>query len=680
MGTSTRTQPRRDESSLRKAATRSTSALPAATSLRTTALLSFLLALFTVPLYAPVQTHPFVNYDDDVYVTVNDHVKAGLTWQTFTWALTTYDAANWHPLTWLSHATDYQLFGDNPAGHHDHNLLLHAINAVLLFWVLLRATGYAGRSWMVAALFALHPINVETVVWIAERKNLLSMLLFLLALGAYQWYASAPREGNGQSRLLRYLTVVFLFALALMAKPQVITFPFVLLLWDYWPLERVAWVPRVWRSPDLGSRQAVPLTQVSKTAGPFGKLRAGSGALKVNREQRQVETRLLLLEKVPLLLMSAASALLTIASQRTGGGFNPDYTFLARSENAVVSYVRYIGKAFWPSHLAVMYPHPGSSLKLWQAGAALAILALISALAVSARQRRYLLVGWLWFLGTLVPMIGIVQVGRQAMADRYAYLSFIGLFIMVCWAVADWAEQHHVAKKWIAVPSCAVLLALAFVTHRQIGYWSDNITLWTHTLQVTTDNFQAEDDLGQALEKAGRIDEAIPHYVRASQINPSFPPAIMYLAVNDQRGGKLREAIAKYKEVIRDTDNASYQNAAMRSMAFGNMGDAYRELGELADARSSLQSAVALNQKSFQVWMDLGVVSQRLGDPAAAAHAYEQAVQIKPYDVGYLLLARTLEQLGQHDKAAQALQQAKVLTNNYERAQQKAAGLLGASN
>ena len=658
MGTSTRTQLRRDESSHGKKTARvpQESSAPA-TSLRWAVLLSFLLALFTIALYAPVQSHPFVNYDDDVYVTVNDHVKAGLSWQTVTWAFTSYDAANWHPLTWLSHAADYQWFGDDPAGHHDINLLLHAINVVLLFWVLLRATGFVGRSCMVAALFAIHPINTETVVWIAERKNLLSMMLFLLALGAYHWYATTPSTGAPKAdqprRLLRYLAVVFLYALAVMAKPQVVTFPFVLLLWDYWPLQRVSFpsspgVPQVWRLPDLGARATSNKRWLS----------------------------FLLLEKIPFLLMSAASALLTVQAQREGGGFNPDYTLFVRCENAAVSYVRYIGKAFWPAHLAPMYPHPGTSLKLWQAAAAQLVLVAISALVIRARRQRYLPVGWLWFLGTLVPMIGIVQVGRQALADRYAYLSFIGLFIMVCWGVAELADRRGVPRLWIAAPSCAVLLALAFVTHRQIGYWSDNVTLWAHTAEVTYPNYEAEDNLGEALEKAGRPEEAIPHFIRAAQINPAFPPATMFLAVHDQRLGNLREAIAKYRQVIRETDNASYQNAAMRALAFGNMGHAYRQLADLPAARANLQQSVQLKQDNFQVWMDLGLVSQLLGAPAEAAHAYGEAMRLQPSDVGYLLLARALEQNGQKQQADEALQKAKLLTNNYQRAQEAAAALL----
>jgi tetratricopeptide (TPR) repeat protein len=593
-----------------------------------------LLMAVTIALYASVHHHPFVNYDDGVYVTVNDHVKAGLTWETVGWAFTTYDAANWHPLTWLSHATDYQMFGENPAGHHADNLLLHAVNVALLFWVLFRATRYLGRSAMVAALFALHPINTETVVWIAERKNLLSMAFFLLALGAYGWYASAERA----RRLGRYLAVVLLFALALMAKPQVVTFPFVLLLWDYWPLRRIA-----------------PAAADAATAPSFS---------------------FLLLEKVPFLIMSAVSGLLTVRAQFDGGGFNPDYGLLLRLENAAVSYVRYLGKALWPSQLAPMYPHPGASLPTWQAAAAAIVLLTISALVWRERRRRYLPVGWLWFLGTLGPMIGIVQVGRQAMADRYAYLPFIGLFIMVCWGVAEIAEQRRLAPARIAAASCLALLVLGALTHRQIAYWSDNVTLWTHTTQVTTGNYEAEDNLGEALQKSGRADEALPHFQRAFQIYPAYPTTLMFLAVDDQRDGKLPEAIEKYKEVIRNTDNAVHQNAAIRATAFGNMGHAYRELGNLADARRALQSAVELNQKSFPVWMDLGLVSQRLDDPVQAARAYQQAMRLQPSDVGYILLARALREAGQTAEAEKALQQAKLLTRNYERAQQTAAGLL----
>jgi tetratricopeptide (TPR) repeat protein len=597
-----------------------------------------LLVLVTAALYAPVRHLPFTSYDDPVYVTGNDHVKNGFHGETIKWAMTTYDAANWHPVTWFSHMLDYRLFKDRAGGHHETNLLLHAVNVALLFWVLLRATGRAGPSLMVAALFALHPVNTESVVWIAERKNLLSMLFFLLTLGAWGWYARKPQWR-------RYLVVAFLFALGLMSKPQVITLPFVLLLWDYWPLERMF----------------------------AAKLPAASGCAE-RAPARSFPW--LLLEKVPLLALSAGSALLTFNAQRLGGSFNPDYTLFQRLENATFSYARYIGKALWPSHLALLYPHPGSSLKTWQAGLALLALIAISALVVWFQQDRYLLVGWLWFLGTLVPMIGLVQVGWQAMADRYAYLSFLGLFIMLCWGVADWARQRQLSPAWLGVAAYALLLALAGLTHRQIGYWRDDVTLWTHTAQITRGNYIAEDNLAGALMKANRPDDAQTHFLRAAEINPSYPLTLMALAVHNQREGKPREAIAQYKQVIAEIQRAAYQNHAMLQAAFTNMGHAYLDLGELAQARDSLQATLALSSDNSGAWLDLGLVSQQRGDLPSAIHDYFQAVKIRPNDVGYLLLAQALQQSGHQIEAKWAQQKAKDLTADYEQAQQVAAKLV----
>jgi tetratricopeptide (TPR) repeat protein len=630
--------------------------------------LALLLFVITAALYSPVHHHPFIDYDDGVYVTNNDHVKYGLHRQNLKgaieWAMTTYDAANWHPVTWLSHMLDYRLFGGNPAGHHDVNLLLHALNAAILFLVLLRATGCTGPSLMVAALFALHPINVESVVWISERKNLLSMFFFLLTLGAWRWYACKPKW-------YRYLAVALLFALGLMSKPQVITLPFVLLLWDYWPLERLAF-----RSSPFSLRQNAG----GDSSGE--KRRAKS-------EERSIAKHgwpFLLLEKLPLLALCAGSALLTVKAQWKGGSFNPDYTFFQRLENAIVCYVRYIGKAFWPSHLALLYPHPGNSLKLWQAGLALLVLLAVSVFVLRSRRRRYLTVGWLWFLGTLVPMIGLVQVGRQAMADRYAYLPFLGLFIMVCWGVPDFlalaakadagAGRRQLSPAWLAVPACVVLLVLAGLTHRQIGYWRNDVAVWTHTAEVTGGNYIAEDNLGDALLKANRPDDAEKHFRRAAAIYPTYPPTLMALAVQDQRDGKLRQAIAEYSEAISGTQHSSYPDKSIMGAAYGNMGHAYRELGELAQARESLQAAVTLNPNNFQAWEDLGLVSQHMGDLTTAIHAYYQAVKLHPYDLGYLLLAQALKKSGHKLEAQWAAERAKNLTVDYERAQQLTARIL----
>jgi protein O-mannosyl-transferase len=348
--------------------------------------LSCLLVAATLALYRPVNHYPFANADDDSYIGDNVHVKYGFEPDTVAWAFTTFRDANWHPLTWLSHALDCHLYSLDAGKHHRTNVLLHAVNVVLLFWVLLQATGYAGRSAMVAALFALHPINVESVVWISEGKNLLSMLFFLLALGAYRWYVSEPRIG-------RYSVMALLYAMGLMCKPQVITFPFVLLLWDYWPLQRMS-------AATVGS--SGPVTAATVPGRSFSWL---------------------VVEKLPLFVLSAASAIITVKAQATGGAMSGplnSYPFLLRLENAIVSYVRYIGKAIWPARLAFMYLH--SPIAAWQVVAAFLLLVAITGIVILRRRHRYLVVGWFWFLGTLVPMIGLVQVGAQAMADRYAYL------------------------------------------------------------------------------------------------------------------------------------------------------------------------------------------------------------------------------------------------------------------
>ncbi len=365
--------------------------------------LGILLLAGTAAVYVPVHWHPFFTLDDGGYVTENTHVTSGLSWDTVKWAITTYYASNWHPLTWISHAVDCQFFHLSPAGPHDVNVVLHLFNVVLIFWVLWRATGYAGRSLMVAALFALHPLNVEAVAWVAERKTMLSMLFFLLSLGAYRWYACKPRVG-------RYIVVTLLFVLGLMAKPQAITLPCVLLLWDYWPLRRLR----------IGNSQSDSNPETGIPTRSFYEL---------------------IKEKIPLFVICLIDSYVTMKAQRVGRPQYWPYTFAVRLENAIVAYARYVQKAFWPAHLGPMYLHPGNSIRWWQVVLALTFLLAVTALAAVWWRRRYLAVGWLWFLGTMVPMIGLLQVGRQSMADRYAYLPFIGLFIMLSWGVAEWAQD-----------------------------------------------------------------------------------------------------------------------------------------------------------------------------------------------------------------------------------------------
>jgi protein O-mannosyl-transferase len=591
--------------------------------------LGLLLALATVLLYSPVNNHPFANYDDADYVFDNFHVKAGLHGSTVTWAFTTFDAANWHPLTWLSHAADVQFFQLNPGRHHDVNVLLHTLNVLLLFWVLQRATGYVGRSAMVAALFALHPINVETVAWIAERKNVLSMLFFLLALGAYRWYALKPQVG-------RYSVVALLYAMGLMCKPQVITLPFVLLLWDYWPLGRMFHV------------EHDPAATVFPPKSIYD----------------------LVWEKVPLFALAAASAGITIKAQSSGGA-TAWYPLSIRIGNAIVSYVSYMGKAFWPTRLAPMYPHPGYSLKSWQVAAAALLLLTITGLVVAGRRHRYLPVGWFWFLGTLVPMLGLKQVGAQAMADRYAYLPFIGLFVVVCWGVSDWAEQRSLATSWLAAPSIVVLLALMAATHRQISFWSDHVTLWTHTLQVTHGNWQAENNLGMALLRQGKMDAAIPHFRAAAAIDPDDAVSNMNIGIYEQSRGNAPLAIEQYKKAIKLT-----RNPKLKADAYNNLGYAYKDIGDYADAQQSLQTAVSINPEFVGAWISLGLIAQKAGDLNVAIAGYSSAMKIEPSGFGYLLLARALELNGRKAEAEAASQKARSLSEDFGDAQREANRLL----
>jgi hypothetical protein len=500
--------------------------------------LSAALLIATMALYYPVIHHPFANLDDMGYVYENLHVQDGLSWPTIKWAITTFDDNNWHPVTWISHSMDCQMFGIDPAGHHIMNALWHSVDVVVLFWVLLLATGYIGRSFMVAALFAFHPINVESVAWMAERKTLLSTFFFLLALGAYRWYARQPG-------VWRYIVMAGLFALGLMAKPQIITLPAVLLLWDYWPLERM------FSDRKPGAATPIPPKSLSW----------------------------LIKEKLPLLALCAASALATMKAQRVGRPQHWQYSIWIRGGNAIVAYVRYIGKALWPSKLAVMYLHPGDSLRVWQVALAGLLLLAITGLMIAGWRHRYLPVGWFWFLGTLVPTIGFIQVGRQALADRYAYQSFIGLFIIICWGVADWARKRNLPKAALPSVSVAVLLVLAVLTYRQISVWGDNLTLWAHAAAVTENNWVAEDMVAGILLSQGHHDEAMAHYRAASAINPTDSGSNLAMALYEQATGNLPEAIRRYKAALVEMSDPLEQ-----AKAYQNMAIAYRDEGQVQES------------------------------------------------------------------------------------------------
>ena len=521
-------------------------------SLARTLVLSLLLVVATVAVYAPVHTHPFVNIDDPKYVTGNPHLKDGLTPAAVIWGFTHGYAGNYHPITWVSHAIDIQLFGFDPAGHHDENVLLHIVDALLLFWVLKRATGYTYRSFMVAALFALHPLNVESVAWIAERKTMLSTLFCLLALGAYRWYALKPG-------VLRYAAMTGLFVLGLWSKPQIIMLPLVLLFWDYWPLQR------------MFAADAQP----SAVAG----------------EIPPKSLWWLIKEKIPLFFICLVDAGVTLIAQHVTGGAQP-YTLWIRIENGLVSYTRYLGKAFWPTNLALYYPHPGRSLHWWQVGASTVTLLLITVLAARARRHRYLIVGWLWFLVMLVPMIGLVQADVQGMADRYAYTSFIGLFIMVCWLLGDIAQERRLPQALLPAISVVALAALALVTYRQVGYWQDDITLWAHSAQVTPGNWKAYFYLGMAQDAANQHDEAVQSYFKAAAINPFDPFTNLNIAMYEHTHNNLPLAIEYYKRTLPQA-----WNSEQKTQVLTNLATAYRQLGDTASANECMAKLTALPQR-----------------------------------------------------------------------------------
>jgi len=610
---STRKETRRQLAAARKAGVADVTD----TSRNKTLPICILLVIATFALYSPTLSHLFIgSYDDDSYVTNNAHVQAGLTWETITWAVTSTEFSNWHPLTWLSHAADCEMFGLNPVGHHFTNVLLHAMSVVLLYLLLLRATGSKGRSLLVAALFAVHPFNVESVAWIAERKNVLSTFFFLLTLGVYGWYALRPTIG-------RYLAVAASFALGLAAKPMVVTLPFVLLLLDYWPLGRIQGLSTETQDSPFASGREV--TQL-----PFWKL---------------------CLEKLPLLALSAADSAITMYAQKSYGSMRLSLSLGVRLENAIYAYAMYIWKTFWPARLAVFYPHPGANLGAWRTGLAAAFLLAISAIVWRERaRRRYLVTGWLWFLGTLVPVIGLVQVGEQAMADRYAYVPLIGIFLMIVWGAADLADARQLRFATRAKAAGAALALLAVVTLIQISYWQDSLTLWSHAVDVTKDNYNAEVNLGVTLMSTDRPDEALPHLQNATRIRPNNGVVHLNIAAVYAMENRDRDAIAEFQKAIELRPPSSGL-----IVAYEGLGRAYGRLGNYADARANYERALQLDPNktsakeglsnvefseamrdasespSADHFLRLGQLLQQRGHPDQARTAYEQALELNPH-------------------------------------------------
>jgi tetratricopeptide (TPR) repeat protein len=605
------------------------------------------LAVVTLAVYWPVRNHLFINYDDPVYVTENRHVQAGISGPGLAWAFLNLHGEHtyWHPVTWVSHMLDCQLFGLSPGPHHLVNVAFHVTNALLLLVVLRRMTGAFWRSAMVAGLFALHPLQVDTVAWVTERKNVLSTLFFLLTVWAYARYAEGhsptsivqrlkserrspkaernpraevrspkpqarvpwsvvrfPRSLSNLPSSVFYFLSLSLFALGLMCKPALVTLPFVLLLLDYWPLGRM-------QNDECRMMNAKVGSPASRIALPVSRLT-------------------LLLEKLPFFALAGVAAFVTlvghheIRAEGTGG-----LAWQWRMANALVSYARYLGKTFWPSHLAVFYPHPGTWPVQVVGASALILLAVSGFVIWRARQAPYLVMGWLWFLGVLVPMIGIIQAGVQAMADRFAYVPLIGLFIMVVWGLGDWAERGGWRRGYGTFGFAALVLAgCALLTSRQLSYWQNTTTLFVHALQVTSNNSCAHFSLGNELADQGKTQQAMKEWETALEIEPSRADIHGRIASSLSWQGNFSEAIARYRRALEiDPDlaevlnnlawllatcpEASQRNGPeavqlafkaceltrfRRTIMVGTLAAAYAEAGRLAEAVKTAQSACAL--------------------------------------------------------------------------------------
>ncbi len=545
------------------------------------------LVVATLATYGDLRNHQFINYDDNIYVTDNPPVQGGLTLTGLVWAFTTLHTGMWIPLTWLSFMVDSQLFGLRPGGFLLTNLLFHLANALLLFGWLLRTTRAPGRSFLAAALFALHPLHVESVAWATERKDVLSTFFWLLTMWAYVWYAERPRLG-------RYALILVCFCLGLMAKPMLVTLPGALLLLDYWPLGRLSC-----KGPAAAAASPQPAPGVT--------------------------LKRLLWEKSPLLAIAALSTVVTFYAQKRTGAMFPLQALPIpdRLANALVACVGYLEKMFWPARLAVLYPLPGHHLPIWQAPAAGLALAALSLLALrQARRHPYLLVGWLWYLGTLLPVIGLVQVGVQAMADRYTYVPGIGLFIVVVWGVADLAARWRAPRFLLPVGAGVVLAALMICTWVQVSYWRDSISLYEHTLQVTRGNPIIRNNLGIALAAQGKTDQAITQYDEALRLKPGYADAHNNLGLALEAQGKVDQAMAQYAEALRlNPDLAGAHN---------NLGLALAAQGKLDQAVSHYAEALRLNPAYAGAHNNLGLALAAQGKLDQAVAQYAEALRLNP--------------------------------------------------
>jgi Tfp pilus assembly protein PilF len=570
------------------------------------------LLLAVALVFGQTARHDFVNFDDNEYVYDNPHVKQGLTLSNVAWAFNVGHAYNWHPLTWFSHMLDARLYGMHPGGHHLTSVLLHAIAAILLFLALWRMTGCLWRSAFVAAVFAVHPLRAESVAWVSERKDVLSGLFFMLTLGAYVGYVRRPFS------LARYLAVLVLFGLGLMSKPMLVTLPFVLLLLDYWPLGRM--------EPAVGGTAPFP-----------GKI---------------------ILEKLPLLALTAASCAITFVAQSKLVIPVDAVSLSSRMANTVVAYMAYIGKLFYPVGLAVLYPYPDRGLQFWQVAASALALTGISAAAVIWRRRfPWLFVGWFWYLGMMVPVIGLVRVGLHSMADRYTYLPQIGLCLCVTWGVSQMTASWRYRRRVCGIAAALAILLLMGLAWRQTYYWRNSETIWNHTLESTTRNYIAHNSLGVLLADRGEVDAAVVHYREALAIQPDFAEAHNNLGIVLSERGQIDEAIVHYQKALKINpyDARTHLNMGMVLSSHGRAGEAvvyYRTaLGIKPD------NIKALNNLS---WILATSSLETLRNGVEAVELARRAVQLSGGEDPALLdtLAAAYAETGRFAEALETVQRA----------------------
>ena len=554
-------------------------------------LICLFLAVITLAVYWQVTNHSFLIYDDSTYVTENRHVQDELTLESVIWALTTTHGGNWHPLTWLSHMFDIRLYGLNAAGHHLTSLFFHIANTLLLFIVFNKMTRDFWQSGFVAALFALHPLHVESVAWVSERKDVLSTFFWVLTMLSYIWYVESPK-------INRYLFVMLFFILGLMAKAMLVTLPFVLLLLDFWPLKRFQWCTDRLCKGEKGTALAV-------------------------RNSLQ-----LIREKVPLLVPVVLSSIITFKAQLSSGAVSSleVFSLKVRVANAFVSYASYVVKAIWPVNLAVFYPHPGNLLPWWQTAGSMVLVAAACFGAIGMLKKYpYVFVGWFWYLGTLVPVIGLVQIGSQAMADRYTYVPLIGLFILIAWGTPVLWQRWHQAKIWLAVLATALISILTATTWQQVSYWQNSFTLFTHDVKVTGHNSLAHYILGLFLDQQGKVDEAMFHYSRSVYLNPISSDYNIFFKMGYilYQQGKLDEAMVHFKESLQRNPN--------RAETYNNMGIILACQGDVTGAIKHYHAVLRINPNHAGAYYNLGRIYANQGETAEAIICYRTALLIEPH-------------------------------------------------